>query len=78
MIGLLIVVLLALLLILRILADCIPILMKLYQYLKEKMLYNALLRFVLQSTLKFQIAACTVIVYDRLTTKQVVEPTEQT
>lgn len=36
----------------------------LYQKVKRKILFNAALRYVLQSTLKLQIAACTVIVYD--------------
>ena len=65
----------ALLLVFRVLSGCFSILMRFYQYLKKRMLYNALLRFILQSTLKLQITACTVIVYDRLTTKQVYEPT---
>ena len=39
------------------------------------MQYGLILRFILQSTLKLHIAACTVIVYERLTTKEVYEPT---
>ena len=42
----------------------------LYQLIKKKIQYNAVLRYVLQSTLKLQITACTVIVYDQLTTKE--------
>ena len=69
MIIIIILTLTALLLLFRSLAGYIPILMKLYRYLKKRMKYNALLRFILQSTLKIQITACTVIVYDSLTTK---------
>ena len=76
MIVVLIWALLVLLLLFRALAGCIPKVMKLYLYLKKTMLYNALIRFVLQSTLKLQITACTVIAYDRLTTKEVFEPTK--
>ena len=50
---------------------------KLYLMLKRKLQYSAVLRFVLQSTVKFQIAACTVICYDRLTSKEIIEPTSK-
>ena len=39
------------------------------------MQYGLILRFILQSTLKLHIAACTVIVYERLTVKEVYQPT---
>ena len=44
--------LLVLLVCLWILAKFFPIMQRFYQYLKRQMQYNALLRFVLQSTLK--------------------------
>ena len=46
------------------LARRFPIVQRLYDYLKKRLKYNALLRFVLQSTLKLQVTAATVIVYD--------------
>ena len=49
--------------------------MVVYIYLIKKMQYSALFRYVFQSTLKLHVAACTVIVYDRLTVKVITEPT---
>ena len=36
---------------------------KIYDLIKKKLFYNAFLRYVLQSTLKLQIAACTILFY---------------
>ena len=42
--------------------------------IKKKLLYNTLLRYVLQSSLKMQISACTIIAYMKMTTKEVDKP----
>ena len=45
--GIIIAALLALIVIFGMLADYIPVVKKLYLYLKKKILYNALIRFIL-------------------------------
>lgn len=76
-IGIAISVIMLVLILLRLLSTKSAFIMKCFLFLKHKMQYNALLRFVLQSTLKLHVAACTVIVYERLTVKEVYEPTTQ-
>ena len=55
---------------LRFIAKRCPCAQKAYVSIKKKLFYNTLLRYVLQSTLKLQIAAGAVIGYDMLTTSQ--------
>ena len=74
-IGLALVILLVLLLVLSILAKRHTCIERVFSFLKKKLVYNAVLRFILQSTVKFQIAACTVLSYERLTSKEVFKPT---
>ena len=76
-IGIGIGVILLILIVLRLLALASTHFMKLFLWIKRKMEYSMLLRFVLQSTLKLHVAACTVIVYERLTAKEVYEPTTE-
>ena len=64
LIGLLICLLLLILLLLRICTKRSPCARRVYEAIKKKLFYNTLLRFVLQSTLKLQIAASTVLAYD--------------
>ena len=77
-IGIIIVAILLLLLILRCLAKRSSKLGKCYNAIKRKLFFNTLLRYVLQSTLKLQIAACTVLTYDKMTTKEVTIETSKT
>ena len=64
-------------LVLRLVASRSEFLMKIYKFLKNKFMYNSMLRFVLQNSLKLQVAACTVIAYNRLTTQQDTEETKK-
>ena len=66
---------LVIMVLLRLLANMSPRIMRWFNVLKRKMQYGALFRYVLQSTLKLHVAACTVIVYERLTVKESYEPT---
>ena len=74
-IGIAMGVVLLIMILMRLLAMASPRIMKCFIYLKNKMQYGAPLRYVLQSTLKLHIAACTVIAYERLTVKSDYEPT---
>ena len=49
---------------------------KIYLSILKVMKYSAVIRYMLQSTLKLHIAACTVIAFDRLSRKPVIEPTK--
>ena len=74
-IGIGIGVILLVLVLMRLLAIKSARVMRWFTKLRHKMEYGIPLRFVLQSTLKLQIAACTVVVYERLTVKKNFEPT---
>ena len=74
-IGLVLAILLALLLVLSILARRCNCIEQAFSFFKKKLVYNAVLRFILQSTVKFQIAACTVLSFEKLTSREVFEPT---
>ena len=69
-IGLFLAAMLALLLTTAILARFSGQCKKLFEKLKKVLIFNALIRFVLQSTVELQVAACAVISYDRLASKQ--------
>ena len=69
-IGLVLAAMLALLLMTAILARFSVQCKKLFEKLKKVLIFNALIRFVLQSTVELQVAACAVISYDRLASKQ--------
>ena len=74
-IGIAIGVVLLVLILMRLLAMASARVMKCFNLLRAKMEYGVLLRFVLQSALKLQIATCTVVAYERLTVKESYEPT---
>ena len=61
---------LALLVVLGILGRKYTKIRKAYLSVKKKVLYNSLLRYVLQSSLKLQMAACTVIFFEKLATEK--------
>lgn len=48
---------------------------KAFDVIKKKLFWNTFLRYVLQSTLKLQIAACKVILFDKMTTQIVTKET---
>lgn len=62
---------LVLLLVLWLCAKKVPCIRKLYLALKNKLFYNTFLRYILQSTLKLQLAATTVIASGKLTATNV-------
>lgn len=69
---------LLLLLLLKLCASRVQCVRRLYQSIKRKLFYNTFLRFVLQSTLKLQFAACTVIAYDELIAAEASGETQKT
>ena len=74
-IGIAIGVVLLVLLLMRLLAMSSSRIMKWFNMLRHKMEYGVPLRFILQSTLKLHVAACTVIAYERYTVKENYERT---
>ena len=74
-IGIAIGAVLLVLVLMRLLAIASARVMKCFNLLRAKMEYGVLLRFILQSALKLQIATCTVVAYERLTVKESYEPT---
>ena len=56
-----------LLLLLYVLSQHIKCFEKVFNAVKRKVVFNAALRYVLQSSLKLQVAASTVLVYDKWT-----------
>lgn len=76
LIGFLICILLLILLLLRVCTKKSPCVRRVYETIKKKLFYNTFLRFVLQSTLKLQIAASTVLTYDKMMAKESDVPIE--
>ena len=67
LIGIFIVLIFLLLGLLYLIQRCCPgRIRKCYQLIKKKLLYNTILRYVLQSTLKIQIAAYTILLYNHM------------
>ena len=77
LIGLVLAALLVILLLTWILAKRFLRCKKAFELLKKKLIYNAIIRFILQSSVELQVAACTVISYDRHASKPLKEPTDK-
>lgn len=77
LIGLVLAALLVILLLTWLLAKRFLRCKKAFELLKKKLIYNAIIRFILQSSVELQVAACTVISYDRHASKPLKEPTDK-